>query len=373
MTDCVYNCSTHGQCDAASHQCQCDTYYTGAGCSIPVCPADCNPPNGTCHLSKKKCLCQPGYTGYDCSLATNTSMGQSVWYDIAPSGTGFAPRTGHAGMFMTRLNSLYVFGGNTLNSVLDELILYDLSSNDWRTLPKTSPWPEGRYHHSITAFSDGFYMYGGLLANGNMSRELWFYSVDTNQWVLQATSSLIQPQAVSSHTLTLVENEWLYLFGGSTEDGQFLSDIHRIHIPEAGQWERVSARGGKLADRRLVGHSAVYHKESKSILVFGGFSPDYARFPKRSNYLHSFHLQSNYWSQIYYEAISEEDQPKPRAFHSATILDNYMIIYGGNCHIHHEEEICYDDEIHFYHLGCHRWVDHLKMEKAFPIPRKCWL
>lgn len=25
-------------------------------------------------------------------------------------------------------------------------------------------------------------------------------------------------------------------------------------------------------------------------------------------------------------------------------------------HIHYQEEKCYDEEIFFYHLGCHQWV-----------------
>lgn len=29
---------------------------------------------------------------------------------------------------------------------------------------------------------------------------------------------------------------------------------------------------------------------------------------------------------------------------------------GGNVHIHYQEEKCFDEEIFFYHLGCHQWV-----------------
>ena len=29
---------------------------------------------------------------------------------------------------------------------------------------------------------------------------------------------------------------------------------------------------------------------------------------------------------------------------------------GGNVHIHYQEEKCYDEELFFYHLGCHQWV-----------------
>lgn len=32
------------------------------------------------------------------------------------------------------------------------------------------------------------------------------------------------------------------------------------------------------------------------------------------------------------------------------------LLPGGNVHIHYQEEKCYDEEIFFYHLGCHQWV-----------------
>lgn len=33
-----------------------------------------------------------------------------------------------------------------------------------------------------------------------------------------------------------------------------------------------------------------------------------------------------------------------------------VCLAGGNVHIHFHEEKCYDEEIFFYHLGCHQWV-----------------
>lgn len=33
-----------------------------------------------------------------------------------------------------------------------------------------------------------------------------------------------------------------------------------------------------------------------------------------------------------------------------------VCLAGGNVHIHYLEEKCYDEEIFFYHLGCHQWV-----------------
>lgn len=365
ITECPFDCSSHGTCDKSTHKCVCNGGYTGLHCNISMCPDGCGM-HGECDFSLKKCLCELGYTGRDCKLATNSSSGQSTWYLLSPDGLGFTARTGHAGTFITKYNSLYVFGGTTLNRILGDLTKYNFTANEWQAVVTNTLTPQARHNHAIVLYLNNFFMYGGLLEDGTMSNELWYFDIEASQWILKAASSIVKPPPVSSHTLTLVEDKWLYLFGGRTVEGEFISDIHRIELPFADQWERVKVRGGKAADCRLIGHSTVYHKQSKSLLVFGGFSPDYARFPKRTNYLHAFHIEKSYWSQIYYDQFNENDPPKDRAFHTATIMDNYMVVYGGNCHIHHREEICYDNQIHFYHLGCHRWVDHVKLEAAAP-------
>lgn len=35
-----------------------------------------------------------------------------------------------------------------------------------------------------------------------------------------------------------------------------------------------------------------------------------------------------------------------------------MVIFGGYTHKHNKEEICYDNQLYLYHLGCHTWVNH---------------
>ncbi|MEE6528769.1 hypothetical protein FKM82_017331, partial [Ascaphus truei] len=39
---------------------------------------------------------------------------------------------------------------------------------------------------------------------------------------------------------------------------------------------------------------------------------------------------------------------------------------GGNLHIHYQEEKCYDEEIFFYHLGCHQWVPSKILSQILP-------
>lgn len=54
---------------------------------------------------------------------------------------------------------------------------------------------------------------------------------------------------------------------------------------------------------------------------------------------------------------------------------NPVCLLGGNVHIHYTEEKCYDEEIFFYHLGCHQWVsvgENLSHRKCRVLERVSW-
>lgn len=80
--------------------------------------------------------------------------------------------------------------------------------------------PEPRYGHSAAAYGKGFVLYGGKLSDGSLSSELWLYDAEQNKWSLRALNSSFTPPGLTRHSLTTVKDE-LYLFGGSTVDGEF--------------------------------------------------------------------------------------------------------------------------------------------------------
>lgn len=82
--------------------------------------------------------------------------------------------------------------------------------------------PEPRYGHSACAFGTGFVLYGGKLSDGSLSSELWQFDATLNRWTLRAVNSSFTPPGLTRHTLTAVKDE-LYLFGGSTVEGEFSS------------------------------------------------------------------------------------------------------------------------------------------------------
>ena len=200
------------------------------------------------------------------------------------------------------------------------------------------------------SYPGGFTLHGGKLNDGSLSDELWYFEASTKEWSLRATNSSLTPPKLARHTLTLANNGWLYLIGGSRPDGHFSSSVFRIKLSKgkpqwknnmikrvswnncqlfnvffciAGgteQWEEVRAHGGKALDVRVVAHSTIFY--SSSLLVYGGIVASVARFSKLSDRMFAFNVLSRHWAEIHYPRAQLRDTyvPRERAFHTATLI-----------------------------------------------------
>ncbi|KAK0091776.1 hypothetical protein PV326_002712 [Microctonus aethiopoides] len=257
--------------------------------------------------------------------------------------------------------------------LFDDLLLHENVTNeekihDSQLNEPTKPSP--RYGHAACKYTDGFVIYGGKLSDGTLSNELWHYNIDKRIWTMRAKNSKFYPPPLTRHTLT-VANDYIYLFGGSTMDGEFSSSLYRIKLNLTDNdddkltvkheyWREIRARGGKELDVRVVAHSTVYHRATNSLLIYGGVVASVARFSKLSDRMFVFQLDRRVWSEIHYPRAHLRDTyvPRERAFHTCNIIGNYLIVFGGYSHRHNKEEICYDNQMYLYHLGCHVWVSH---------------
>ncbi|GAB6023337.1 hypothetical protein CHUAL_008138 [Chamberlinius hualienensis] len=386
VTDCPFNCSGHGRC--AGGRCRCNHPWSGRWCQLQLCHNDCSTSkgHGKCQIFPEpaRCNCTAGYIGRSCSVGFNTSLNTNWWHQLTPEEIGLSynyynvnsddgdvlasnellvPRMGHAGAYLPYWDRFYVHGGFDLNQVLDNFQMFSAESNKWEPVNlseenRISPSP--RYGHAAVGYGDGFAMYGGILTNNSFSNELWFFNVTTNTWFLKGIKSIIKPPALARHTLTVIDEHQIYLFGGNYENGSFSSQLFRINIKEGelAQWERVRAYGGLETKRRLAGHSAVFHSLSRSLIVYGGLTVEMARFNQLSDQIHVFNVDTRYWSQIHYpRPINSSHVPIVRAFHTADVIGHFMVVFGGYTHEHALEERCYDNKVYFYHLGCHIWVN----------------
>ncbi|GFW79513.1 multiple epidermal growth factor-like domains protein 8 [Trichonephila clavipes] len=372
ITSCPLNCSSKGTCQ--NHQCICDTLWSGDACEISLCPNECGQDEnkGVCNLNGSlpaHCECQPGYSGMDCSLPDSNKNGGNSWHLISSS--GITARASHTGTYVQHSDSFYVFGGFTFKRALGDTLVFSFRENRWTNIT-TAFSPASRHGHAAICYHDNIILFGGELENGTLSNELWFFNVSSLQWNLMTPKNHFMPPPLTKHSVTLVDFYWLYVIGGTLSNGTFSSTMYRINIRDMSGWEEVETCGGPVSSHRLVGHSAVYHQQTKTIFVFGGITAEYSHVSKLTNHLYAFHVEKKYWIKIKYE--NNAFIPLERAFHTAAIVGDYMIIYGGYTHKHVEEEICYDNETHLYHLRCHKWIDNSNLRKDFigspnPIPQ----
>ncbi|XP_050362348.1 multiple epidermal growth factor-like domains protein 8 [Nymphalis io] len=403
---CPSGCSGNGQCKG--DRCLCKKGYSGESCSLKHADKEGNSWHWISHTESgmtKRAAHSAVYVnqtdslyvfgGYDLNRVLGVleiyKFSTSQWYDENGKVLRRYPTNEEIDKSLLTLFTKGNIDGSWQignRSSLFNLLLTSFSNHDRTTLPlmytpTSTPYsesylqftdrpeflssnvksnytkPEPRYGHSACACKNGFILYGGKLSDGSLSSELWYYDALANTWTLRAANSTFSPPGLTRHTLTAVKDE-LYLFGGSTVDGEFSSSLYKIRLSDNGNetWERVQVRGGKELDVRVVAHTAVYHQHSNSILVYGGVVASVARFSKLSDRMFAFDLDYKHWSEIHYPRAHLRDTyvPRERAFHTATVIGNYLIVFGGYSHRHNREEICYDGQMYLYHLGCHSWI-----------------
>ncbi|XP_063293259.1 multiple epidermal growth factor-like domains protein 8 [Pelobates fuscus] len=356
---CPQGCSGHGLCQE-NKQCLCDAGWGGEGCQVADCRSYCNPHHGTCNKDTQRCVCSAGYVGEKCDLSLADNQGAGTWYNVSRLDSSFSPRTAAAGAFLPPTNALYIFGGLDLNDALGDLVIYNFTSNMWERRTY-SHGPTARHSHVVVEWNDTLILFGGELAVGRLTGDVWVFLPLEERWMELTPHSPFHPPPLANHAAATVDH-WLYVFGGRTSRDVFSSQMFRLNL-YSWEWEQVLPGGGKPPS--AAGHSMVFHAASRSLLIYGGHRPSTARFSMRVNTTDLFHVDLNYWTTL--KPRDGSHGPRERAFHSATVIGNYMVVYGGNLHIHYQEEKCYDEEIFFYHLGCHQWVPSKVLSQMMPL------
>nr|CAB3263750.1 multiple epidermal growth factor-like domains protein 8 [Phallusia mammillata] len=357
---CPNNCSGNGQCIGS--WCKCLPSWTGNDCGSPACPNDCTDSHhGTClSQSDKHCSCLAGYLGIGCEIKDDDDMSNAnTWnmvYNYTSEQSVPSAFAGHAAVFIQP--HLWIFGGYNFSGLSDSFLRYSFSLNQWDDF-KTPVRPTARAFHTMTKLTDESHdyllLFGGQFSQGNYSNELWMYNISQHTWLPINSSTTNKPVALSQHAsvvVTINGEQFLYVFGGRTQHRQqdvFSSDMYRLNW-KTRTWSNVSydVAGVKKSRLRIAGHTMVHDKTSGNLVVFGGFV--FGKTSTRSNDLFLYHLEKSFWF-----VVTALNPPTPRAFHSANIIGDYMVVYGGNTHEHLKDETCHSGGLFLYNLICHEW------------------
>ncbi|NXS48282.1 TYW23 protein, partial [Balaeniceps rex] len=184
--------------------------------------------------------------------------------------------------------------------------------------------PSPRWCHAMCLSDLGTaVLIGGEGVNQQSCKDaLWKLETDSDFWLpvhFQLQNSM--PLCLHGHTATYdPDTKRIYIFGGIRED----KDYSSIYILDSVTWKwlLVAAKGRMPV---LTYHSATIYR--KELFVFGGTFPQKASLAVGpcSNVLYVFNPEHEIW----YQPISEGEKPLPRLGHSATLLKNKLLIFGG--------------------------------------------
>uniref|UniRef100_A0A8C4HZ31 Attractin like 1 n=1 Tax=Dicentrarchus labrax TaxID=13489 RepID=A0A8C4HZ31_DICLA len=362
INSCPNNCSGHGKCTpgnsvASRVYCECDKYWKGEACDIPYCRNNCgSPDHGYCDLTGEKlCVCNDSWQGPDCSLTVPSTESFWVLPSVKPFGTSLA-RASHRAVVQEKV--MWVVGGYTFNYSSFQMILnYNLESGIWNTVPINSG-PVPRYGHSLAAYQDDIYMFGGKLEAGwgNVTDELWVFNVPSRVW--QRRNPVVGPPAQaqiyaveghSAHCVLLDEGEavMLVIFGYSPIYS-YVSNIQEYNL-RSNTWLVPETKGA--VPQGGYGHSSTYDTASGSVYVHGGYKALPANKYGLVDDLYRYDVNTRTWFIL-------KESGFPRYLHSAALLSGTLLIFGGNTH--NDTSLsngakCFSADFLAYDIACDEW------------------
>ena len=142
------------------------------------------------------------------SLSTTTGVIRELNSNIiTPS-----PRFSHL------INSeIYIFGGSGENGLLNDMWIYNIDTNAWRTLVYQGTSPSARFLHASDSQGDAIALWGGEDSTG-LKNDLFIFNALNNEWTLITPSSINIPAAAKGACLVL-DFPFMYIYGGITNLG----------------------------------------------------------------------------------------------------------------------------------------------------------
>jgi len=251
------------------------------------------------------------------------------------------PRGGHSASLAGR--QIFVFGGASGEETFGDLYKFDLIKSRWHRgdTSGSRAIPCARTNHAAAADANGIiYIFGGYGSDGHFLNDLWALNIANKDgfnvlpgdqfsalWMKPILTGPI-PRAREGHSLTLVDRK-LVLFGGYTEGGRSVNDIH-IYDTETQDWKRLEINGCVPQPRQA--HSAVRH--GRDVVIAGGCDVSEPN-PMCFSDVWSFSLLKQAWTKQSSDTLTWFK----REGHSATFVRGKMYLFGG-CKLTSD---CYND------------------------------
>ncbi|CAL1531262.1 unnamed protein product [Lymnaea stagnalis] len=189
-------------------------------------------------------------------------------------------------------------------------------------LSARAPKPSNRWGHTMTFVNNRQAVLIGGQGDKQLSRDsIWFLDPEMRTWKCpEIITEGAKPEYRIGHSATFDPTmRCIYIYGGS-KNTKWFHDVHMFDLDEK-KWSLVKANG-KAPTRAY--HSATLYRHE--LWIFGGVFPRPDPQPDGcDNEIHIFSPIMESW----YKPIVTGDKPQPRSGHSATLLNDQLVIFGG--------------------------------------------
>lgn len=285
---CRASMCTAGTCNANFADCDGDSTN---GCEIDTrtdsmhcggCRQACTLPHATSHCEQSGCVVDTCAASFgDCDgMPLN---GCEAAFPTDPNHCGRCGYVCGPGQFCAaskcRANELITFGGAlsfTMSGATGELHRFKLDTNTWEQLtaaaPNGAPTPRSRHLAFYDQPRNRMLLWGGVDGAGTpLPGDVWAldFGVAPPRWSqLTVTGAPPSPRFASVGALDAVANR-LYVFGGTTELGEGLSDLYTFDLLTH-TWAQVHGNNSTNGPRDRINAMGAFDPVARVFLVFGG-------------------------------------------------------------------------------------------------------
>lgn len=248
-----------------------------------------------------------------------------------PTGPQPRPRHGHRAVAIKDL--MIVFGGGN-EGIVHELHVFNTTTNQWFVPVTKGEIPPGCAAYGFVVDGTRLLVFGGMVEYGKYSNDL--YELQASRWEWKRLKPRPPKQDPPpcprlGHSFTLLNGK-VYLFGGLANESddpknnipRYLNDLYTLELfPNSSTtaWN-VPITNGEAPPPRESHSGVSYTDKSKgksSLIIYGGMSGF------RLGDLWILDTESSSWSRPSLGGPT----PLPRSLHTATVIGNYMYVYGG--------------------------------------------
>ncbi|KHN78710.1 Host cell factor 1 [Toxocara canis] len=241
-----------------------------------------------------------------------------------------SPRHGHRAVAIKDL--MIVFGGGN-EGIVDELHVYNTATNQWFVPAVRGDVPPGCAAYGIVCDGTRIFIFGGMVEYGRTGTSK---GKPTNQWFVPAVRGDVPPGCAAYGIVC--DGTRIFIFGGMVEYGRYSADLYELQASRW-EWRRLRARPPKTGHPGpcpRLGHTFTL-ASNQVCYVFGGLANDSAD-PKNNipRYLNDlFMIDLRYGSNnLQWECPQTYGMsPPPRESHTAVMFESdgrrQLIIYGG--------------------------------------------